>query len=201
MSPNNIFKLKQFSFDRLYRLSGNSTLALFLDWPETGQSRLVLVEWISTKSGSADKKLEEAKKLWYLLYNEKPEKLLVPESYGIVHDHTDLTDKKLGIVLVLPHHICANLPTKVSRGTKDTKPANGTRPILSPETIAKQRMPTNLRQLIKDRSGLDLGIRFQLAKKLIDALHLIHCAGWTHKLSLFPASTITLNHREAPDII
>lgn len=44
-------------------------------------------------------------------------------------------------------------------------------------------MPKTLRQLIRgtSRNGLDLGIRFQLARKLIDALHLMHSANWLHK--------------------
>lgn len=162
-----IWSRTEFSFDSPYKLGPSSTLARFLDFPTKVQSRLVLIEWISIESGSVEERLKETKKLCTLLRAEKPAKLLLPYSSGIIHD--DSHKNKIGIVLRLPSRI-RQLPT-----CKD-------RP-LSARTIAKERKPTSLRDMIENTRGIALGTRLRLSKQFIDALHLMHCVGWLHKLS------------------
>ena len=39
---------------------------------------------------------------------------------------------------------------------------------------------------------LDLGMRFRLAKKLVDAVHMMHCVGWVHKYEIPEVMTLPL---------
>ncbi|KAK0726622.1 hypothetical protein B0T21DRAFT_37824 [Apiosordaria backusii] len=177
LSPNmpsqKIFSRRDFSFDAPYKLSSNSTLARLLDYPTKYQTRLVLVEWIPVpKTVNVKTKLEDLKSEWYVLHADKPDGLLLPTAQGLVYDSTD--PNFIGIVFQLPSHIRTELPPKVA-GRIDP------RIVRSPKTTASQRMPTSLRQLILREQALDLGIRFKIAQKLLNSLHLMHTAGWMHK--------------------
>ncbi|KAH6632369.1 hypothetical protein F5144DRAFT_548348 [Chaetomium tenue] len=184
MSGKKIFRLDDFSFDAPYYLDKNATLARLFDYPTKYQSRLVLVEWVSIGKGGSRtnnailEALDEAKVTWYILHAVKPEKLLLPATIGIIFDES--SPGTIGIVFQLPSHIRGNLPTKPVLG-RPGQP--GGRVVRSPKTIAAQRMPTSLRQLILEREpkGIDLGIRFQIAKRLLDAVHLMHTARFTHR--------------------
>jgi hypothetical protein len=178
MSGKKIFRFDDFSFDTPYYLNKDATLARLFDYPTKYQSRLVLVEWVSIGRGGSSttgailEALDETKVTWYILHAVKPEKLLLPATVGIIFD--EINPGTIGIVFQLPTHIRGNLPTKS---------VPGGRVVRSPKTIAAQRMPTSLRQLILEREpkGIDLGIRFQLAKRLLDAVHLMHTARFTHR--------------------
>lgn len=183
VSRKKIFAIEDFSFDSPYYLDNNTTLARLFDYPTKYQSRLVLVEWVSPTRGNSPaailETMDETKVTWFILHAEKPERLLLPATIGLILDHT--SPRSIGFVYQLPHHIRGNLPTRPVAG-RDGQPG-GARVVLSPKAIAAQRLPTNLRQLIreKEKGGLDLGIRFKLAKKLVDAVHLMHTAGFTHR--------------------
>ncbi|KAL2019836.1 hypothetical protein VTK56DRAFT_9098 [Thermocarpiscus australiensis] len=183
MSSRKIFSRRDFSFDSPYKLSPHATLARLFDYPTKYQSRLVLVEWVDiSRSTSVKAEADGLKRLWFVLHAEKPEKLLLPASLGLIHDESDPTI--VGLVLQLPPHIRGNLPTKpLTDRAGEVNPR--LRLVRSPSTIAAQRMPTSLRQLIlllkSESRGLDLGIRFKIAKKLLDALHLMHTSGWIHR--------------------
>ncbi|KAK3896542.1 hypothetical protein C8A05DRAFT_39915 [Staphylotrichum tortipilum] len=190
-----IFAIEDFSFDTPYYLDNNTTLARLFDYPTKYQSRLVLVEWVSLTRGTSPaavlETMDETKVTWYILHAEKPQRILLPATIGLILDHT--SSRSIGFVYQLPHHIRGNLPTRPV-ASRDGQPG-GARVVLSPKAIAAQRLPTSLRQLIqkKEPGGLDLGIRFKLAKKLLDAVHLMHAAGFTHRnihpdnILLFPA--------------
>ncbi|KAK3294272.1 uncharacterized protein B0H64DRAFT_183381 [Chaetomium fimeti] len=197
MSGKKIFRLDDFSFDAPYYLNKHATLARLFDYPTKYQSRLVLVEWVSVGRGAPSttdailEALDETKVTWYILHAVKPEKLFLPATIGIIFDESN--PGTIGIVFQLPPHIRGNLPTKPVLG----RPGHpGGRVVRSPKTIAAQRMPTNLRQLILEREpkGIDLGIRFQLAKRLLDAVYLMHTARFTHgtirpdTILLFPST-------------
>ncbi|KAK4126420.1 hypothetical protein N657DRAFT_643202 [Parathielavia appendiculata] len=178
MSRKKIFSRADFSFDKPYYIDRNTTLARLFDYPTKHQSRIVLVEWVfldKHASGSAILKvLDETKVTWSILHAHKPLKILLPSSIGLIFD--DSSPRNIGIVFQLPPHI---------RGRESHKDIPGeptTRVIPSPTTVAEIGKPTSLRQLIlKEPQSLDLGIRFLLAKQLLDAVHLMHTARFTHR--------------------
>jgi hypothetical protein len=176
ISPRKIFSRADFSFDSPYELSPHATLARLFDYPTKYQSRLVLVEWVSlSRTTPINQTLDETKIMWYVLHAEKPDKLLLPASIGLIYDESEPT--AIGIVFQLPSHIRGNLPTKPAMGRDFSM-----RVVRSPKAIAAQRLPTNLRQLIQGKEPkVDLGVRFELAKKFLDAIHLMHAAGWIHR--------------------
>jgi hypothetical protein len=174
MPRRKVFNHADLSFDAPYYIDKNTTLARLFDYPTKYQSRLVFVEWITLTRGASGTTLEsidEAKVTWFILHAEKPQKLLLPGTIGLIIDDSD--PWRVGMVYQLPPHIRGNLPTKV---------VTGGRVVRSPKTIAAERMPTSLRQLIlKESKGLDLGIRFQIAKVLLDAVHMMHAVRFTHR--------------------
>ncbi|KAJ4289507.1 hypothetical protein N0V88_006989 [Collariella sp. IMI 366227] len=179
MSRRKIFSVDDFSFDAPYSLSPNATLARFLDYPTKYQSRLVLVEWIRVRKGtSISEVLHETKLTLFMLHAEKTSKLLLPAAIGLIYDETN--PRTIGIIFQLPSHIRSNLPTKPLIARPGLRNAVVVR---SPKSIAAERMPTSLRDLIlkKEPKGIDLGLRFKLAKQLIDAIHLIHTSQFTHR--------------------
>lgn len=179
MSRKKIFSIADFSFDSPYYFDKNTTLARLFDYPTKYQSRLVLVEWValsrSASTTSILETLDETKVTWYILHAEKPQKILLPATIGLIFDES--SPRSIGIVYQLPPHIRGNLPTKP-----------GGRIIRSPKAIAAERMPTSLRQLIlkKDPDCSDLGIRFKLAKQLVDAVYLMHATKFTHRYPFPP---------------
>ncbi|KAK4098276.1 hypothetical protein N658DRAFT_499512 [Parathielavia hyrcaniae] len=187
MSRRKIFTHADLSYDTPYYINKNSTLARLFDYPTKYQSRLVLVEWITLTIGQSGTTLESsdvAKVTWFILHAERPEKLLLPATIGLIIDESD--PWRLGMVYQLPPHIRGNLPTK---------PATGGRVVRSSKTIAAERMPTTLRQLmVKQPKALALEVRIQIAKKLLDAVYLMHTARFTHRnirpdnILFFPAA-------------
>ncbi|KAK4154534.1 hypothetical protein C8A00DRAFT_32659 [Chaetomidium leptoderma] len=198
MSRKKIFRIDDFAFDSPYHLDKNATLARLFDYPTKYQSRLVLVEWVTVKRGVSStailQTLDETKVTWYILHAVKPDKLLLPATIGLIFDES--SPRSIGIVFQLPSHIRGNLPTRPVSGRAGQ---HGERVVRSPKAIAAQRMPTSLRQLILKQypKGIDLGIRFKLAQQLLDAVHLMHTARFTHRnirpdnIIFFPSSTGT----------
>lgn len=160
----NVFTMRDFRLDPAYVISstGSSTMALLFDYPVRKEHRVVLIEWADEKRDQA--RLMRIKTM--MLATPKPAQLLLPTCYGMVED--PLT-RKFGLVLAPPAHIRSNLPA-----------------ILPSGAISQKRMPASLRELLEGRHPscvhmLDLGTRFKIAKKLVDAVHMMHCVGWVHK--------------------
>lgn len=159
------FKMSDFRLDPAYVLSSSSssTMALLYDYPVRKEKRVVLIEWIK----DIDRDQERDTKIKTLmLAAPKPGQLLLPTCYGMVEDPIT---RYFGLVLAPPPHIRLNLPRILSLGA-----------------ISQKRMPVSLKELLDGKRPscmhtLDLGIRFRLAKKLVDAVHMMHCVGWVHK--------------------
>lgn len=175
MPAQKLFTRRDFSFDAPYKFGPNSTLARLFDYPTRHQTRIVLVEWVPvSKSAQVKAKLDEIRMEWYVLNSDKPSGLLLPSATGLIHDNSD--PNTIGIVFQLPSHIRAELAPKAVAGrTPDP------RLVQSPKTVAAKRMPTTLRQLIERHRSFDLGIRFKIAKKLLNSLHLMHTGNWIHR--------------------
>jgi len=159
------FAMRDFRFDPAYVLPSteSSTMALLFDYPTKKENRVVLIEWIDETERHAERDIRDKT---LILSTLKPGQLLLPTCYGMVED---TLNRRFGLVLVPPAHIRANLP-----------------PILPTGAISQQRMPVSLKELLDGRHPacqqmLELGSRFRLAKKLVDAVHMMHCVGWIHR--------------------
>jgi serine/threonine protein kinase len=159
------FGLRDFRLDSAYIISStpSSTMALLFDYPVKKEHRVVLIEWIN--NNDHDKERDSRIKT-LMLATPKPGKLLLPTCYGMVEDPFT---RRFGLVLAPPTHIRSNLPQ-----------------ILPAGAISQKRMPVSLKELLDRKHPscphmLDLGIRFALAKRLVDAVHMMHCVGWVHK--------------------
>jgi len=138
-------------------------MALLFDYPVRKEHRVVLIEWVDVLDGSYE---HDTRVKTLMLASPKPGQLLLPTCYGMVEDPRT---RMFGLVLAPPPHIRSNLP-----------------PILPSGAISEKRMPVSLMELLEKRHSscltvLDLGIRFRLAKRLVDAVHMMHCVGWVHK--------------------
>jgi hypothetical protein len=159
------FNMSEFRLDPSYMLSSSPqlTMALLFDYPVRKENRVVLIEWIGLSNRDSERD-NTTKAL--MLAAPKPGQLLLPACYGMVEDPRG---ERLGLVLVPPAHIRSNLPQ-----------------ILTSGAISQKRMPISLQELMEKKHAycvgtLELGMRFRLAKKLIDAVHTMHCVGWVHK--------------------
>jgi hypothetical protein len=159
------FGMRDFRLDQSYIIPStpSSTMALLFDYPVKKEHRVVLIEWIN--NNDHDKERDTRIKT-LMLATPKPGKLLLPTCYGMVEDPFT---RRFGLVLAPPTHIRSNLPQ-----------------ILPAGAISQKRMPVSLKELLDRKHPscphmLDLGIRFALAKRLVDAVHMMHCVGWVHK--------------------
>lgn len=163
------FSMQDFKFDPKYQLSSDSTMALLYEHPVTPNStehRVILIEW--TKDLDHHQKRDTKIKA-IILASPKPRQLLLPFCYGVVEDPAT---HRWGLVLAPPAHIGSNLPVKLPTGS-----------------ISQYRMPVSLKDLLERKHPsymhtLSLGIRFRLAKKLVGAIHMMHCIGWVHKCAI-----------------
>lgn len=175
------FKMTDFRMDPAYMISSSSssTMALLFDYPVRKEHRVVLIEWI--RDIDRDQEYDTRTKT-LMLAAPKPGQLLLPTCYGMVED---TRMQRFGLVLAPPAHIRSHLPE-----------------ILPSGAISQKRMPVSLKELLEKRhpscrQTLELGIRFRLAKKLLEAVHMMHCVGWVHKnirsdsILFFPAPSIT----------
>jgi len=142
--------------------SASSTMALIFNYPRSKERRVVLIEWMGGELN--DELVKRTKAKATMLNTPKPGQLLLPSCYGVVKDRG-----RIGLILVPPDHIRRNLPSP-----------------MQPGAISIRRRPVSLEQLLLRRQlsddFMDIGMRFRLAKKLVDAVHLMHCVGWVHKL-------------------
>ncbi|TAQ88689.1 hypothetical protein B7494_g2967 [Chlorociboria aeruginascens] len=159
------FSMLDFRLDAAYAVSsGNdSTMALLFDYPVRREHRVVLIEWIQDLDRDQER---DTRIKTLMLATPKPGQLLLPICYGMVEDPAA---RRFGLVLAPPAHIRSNLPRLLPAGA-----------------ISRMRMPVSLKELLQRKHPscpyiLDLGIRFRLAKKLVDAIHMMHCVGWVHK--------------------
>jgi hypothetical protein len=162
------FFIREFRLDPAYILPSceSSTMALLFDYPDKNQHRVVLIEWMDEMNRDQER---ETRLKTLMLAAEKPGQLLLPTCYGMVED---TAMRRYGIVLVPPAHIRANLPSVLPSGA-----------------ISQKRMPVSLKELLDKKHPscvhmLDLGVRFRLAKKLLNAVHMMHCVGWVHKYAI-----------------
>ncbi|TVY48423.1 hypothetical protein LCER1_G008229 [Lachnellula cervina] len=159
------FSMRDFRLDPAYILSSSasSSMALLFDYPVRKEHRVVLIEWIDDLDQDQER---DTRIKTLMLATPKPGELLLPTCYGMVEDPFT---RRFGLVLAPPAHIRSNLP-----------------PILPAGAISQKRMPVSLKELLDKRHPssvhtLELGIRFKLAQKLVDAVHMMHCVGWVHK--------------------
>jgi hypothetical protein len=159
------FSMRDFRLDPSYTVSSSrsSTMALLFDYPVKKENRVVLIEWMDDRDPNLER---DTKTTTLILATNKPEEVLLPKCYGMVED---TARRRSGLVLAPPAHIRSNLP-----------------PIMPAGAISQKRMPVSLRELIEKKHPscqqmLDLGIRFQLAKKFVKAVHMMHNVGWIHK--------------------
>lgn len=158
------FTLCDFLLDPSYAISSPcSTMALLFDYPVRKEHRIVLIEW-ADDLGTDQEYYARAKA--HMLESPKPDVLLLPGCYGIVEDPIR---RRFGLVLATPSHIRYN--------QAQIRPA---------DAISPSCMPFSLRELLERRHSfcvyiLDLGTRISLAKKLIAAVHAMHCVGWVHE--------------------
>ncbi|KAF4637106.1 hypothetical protein G7Y89_g972 [Cudoniella acicularis] len=159
------FSMRDFRLDPSYILtsSESSTMALLFDYPVKKEHRVVLIEWIDDLDRDQER---DTRIKTLMLATPKPGQLLLPTCYGMVED---TFAGRFGLVLAPPTHIRSNLPA-----------------ILPAGAISQKRMPVSLKELLDKKHPscvhtLDLGLRFRLANKLVDAIHMMHCVGWVHK--------------------
>ncbi len=163
------FTMRDFRIEPTYTVSSSSsTMALLFDYPTKKEHRVVLIEWMEDFDRDI---VKETTTKTLILATPKPPQLLLPTCYGMVEDREK---RRFGLVLAPPPHIRGHLP-----------------PLLPPGAISEKRMPTSLAELLERRHPscaqgqiLDLGIRFHLAKKITEAVNMMHCVGWVHKYHL-----------------
>lgn len=160
-----IFKPQQFYIMDNYVIDNRrmSTLGLLYGYPWQNDKRVVLIEWIQNP-WLPDKKAS-TEKLAALLCTPTPDAMLVPKAYGVFDD---LENGRLGIVLKPPRNIRAGLPANLPAGA-----------------VSVRRRPVTLRHLIGDpfqfSPEIELGMKFNVAKRLVDTVHMIHATEWVHK--------------------
>ena len=143
--------------DYVVKSSGPRALAI-----SQHDQQVVFVEWQSYRdnTGRPNKLAEEQiHKLGdFLSVPDRPHDLRILDCIGLFHDQADA---RYGVVYHLPWYM--------------RDPARRTRP----EDICK---PSSLTHLLENVEGiLELGIRFDLAKKLMYSVVVLHTCGWLHK--------------------
>jgi hypothetical protein len=161
------FELSEIHTSPDYKVSAsqNAEMGLLKKYPIQKEMRVVYIEWMS--GGNAVEREASAKAKARMLSIEMSEQVLLPKCYGILEDSSGRR-KRFGLVLAPPDHIRRNLRS------------------MMPGSISQKRKPKSLRTILQEAGGRkeDLGIRFNLAKKLVNAVHKMHCADWVHKLSI-----------------
>ncbi|KAJ2897137.1 hypothetical protein MKZ38_004955 [Zalerion maritima] len=166
--------------DASYELGKYETMALLFDYPLKGEKRVVLIEWV--KDGGRPERRKEVYDLALVLAASKPGAMLIASCYGVIEDPKY---GRVGLVLAPPPHIRSGLPK-----------------MLPPGTVSAFRMPVSLRDLITRKQAstgsgdiMDLSLRFTIAQRLLDAVHVMHSTTWVHK-NIRPDSIIFFPSRE-----
>lgn len=161
------FELSDFQTDPDYKVSGSqdAEMGLLKKFPFPKEMRVVYIEWMS--GGREVEREAKAKAKARMLSVKMSEQVLLPTCYGILEDNSGYS-KRFGLVMAPPDHIRLNLK------------------FMMPGSISQRRKPKSLQTILQEARGRreDLGIRFNLAKKLVNAVHKMHCADWVHKLSI-----------------
>lgn len=173
----NKFPITSFRIEDNYLVSTSpeSTMAMLHNYPLDKDRRVVLIEWIDLGDKTDEAAYEETKAKADLLSMNiiRPAQLLLPGCYGIV-ERWAYNRKQCGLILTPPVHI-----RKIAQ---DDGRGNGGLP---QGFVSKRRKPSTLYEILKEaalsRTVMNLGVRFRLAKKLIDAVNMMHCVGWVHK--------------------
>ena len=162
-----IFELSQFRTSPDYKVSASqdAEMGLLKEFPVRTEMRVVYIEWMS--GGEEVEREANAKAKARMLSIAMSEQVLLPTCYGILEDGAG-RNKRFGLVLAPPAHIRLNLKT------------------MMPGSISRKRKPKSLQTILQEAGDRkeDLGIRFNLAKKLVNAVHKMHCADWVHKLRI-----------------
>ncbi|EKD17655.1 hypothetical protein MBM_04024 [Drepanopeziza brunnea f. sp. 'multigermtubi' MB_m1] len=160
------FTMRDFRLDPSYAVSSSNsaTMALLFDYPVRKENRVVLIEWVDSLGPDQER---DTRIKTLMLATPKPERLMLPKCYGMVEDPIA---RRFGLVLAPPPHIRSNLPQIMPAGA-----------------ISQKRMPVSLMELLEKRHPaqqemLELGVRFKLAKKLVEAVGLMFSVGWVHNL-------------------
>ena len=160
--------------DYVVKSSGPRALAI-----SQRDQQVVFVEWQSYlgSTGRPNKLAEEQiHKLGdFLSVPDRPHDLRILDCVGLFHDQAD---SRYGVVYQLPWYM-----RDLARRTR-------------PEDLGHICKPSSLTHLLENVEGiLDLGIRFDLAKKLMYSVVVLHTCGWLHKnirssnIFFFPART------------
>ena len=162
--PVYMFSMRDIHLDPSYELGKHETMALLFDYPVKNEKRVVLIEWF--KDGIQPQRREEINNLALLLATSKPRTNLLANCYGVIQD---TSHGRAGLVLAPPPHIRSGLPKVLPSGT-----------------ISACRMPISLQDVIvredvNPMGAIDLGIRFRIAQKILDAAHVMHSTEWFHK--------------------
>ena len=176
--PVYMFSMRDIHLDESYEVGKHETMALLFDYPVKNEKRVVLIEWF--KDGMKPERREEIHNLALLLATSKPRTTLLAHCYGVIED---ASYGSAGLVLTPPPHIRSGLPKVLPSGT-----------------ISACRMPISLRDVIMRKDvtrmdAIDLGIRFKIAQRLLDAAHVMHSTDWFHKyvfLSVFDHQILSI---------
>ncbi|KIW25938.1 uncharacterized protein PV07_09072 [Cladophialophora immunda] len=139
-------------------------MAIFEHCPPSQRRRLIYIEWTFDEYYiDMTEAREKAEKMANMLGASKPGQLLLPYCYGYVEDKKN---QRFGLVLAPPEHIRSGIPSMRTQGF-----------------VSQKRMPVSLGAILEAAQGRleDLSIRFNLAKRLVNAVHKMHCVNWVHK--------------------
>ena len=130
-----------------------------------GIDSLTSQEWKYYYNSAMEETIEQLAKLFCA--DDKPAELLILPCRGIIKD--PLRDR-YGFLFRPPAYI------EDLRGS----------PRLSLGAISRLRKPIPLLELLdqtarSSKNLLDLGIRFKLARQLVQSIYILHAAGWVHK--------------------
>ena len=103
----------------------------------------------------------------FFCVDQKPAELLVLPCSGIIHDSYR---NRYGFLFRPPAYI------------EDMRSSSGH----EEGAVSILRKPVSLLQTLDQtaqfsRNPLELGVRFQLARKLVQSIYILHAAGWVHK--------------------
>lgn len=148
---------------------GDATMAITRENSQDAGVRLI--EWYNYEGSVTSRRriehgiIELAK---VLCIAERPREFRTLTCAGLIPDHAN---SRYGFVFVPPDYI-----------------ENITKFPLQVGALSKNRKPISLLELYEknvDSKGapgiLDLGIRFQLAKKIVHSIYVMHAVGWVHK--------------------
>ncbi|KAF2839526.1 hypothetical protein M501DRAFT_718651 [Patellaria atrata CBS 101060] len=151
-----------------YHLLRSKTLPVLALWSTSNHGKwseeLVLIEYKSyhDENGHMDEEIyDDILKFGKLLTDERASnRLRTLKCYGMFDEPET---GKIGFVYELPGHL----------GIQDIRDND--------DEDLKERRPVNLATILNSGTTRPLGWRFELAKKILNSVLLLHAAGWVHK--------------------